>query len=398
MPFKIHHSVIHGFVKDARKDIAQVVKKDQLLDTKLPGVISLVKGMSVLLGKKENNQVWGRFGSDGREGPFPAAFGKCVGAQPIGDTPDAAAFLALTHLVVDQVTQQAAAEPLSTGGHILCAMYDTEAGDTAVIIAMIKQKGGVLLDENYVPVGIVEVDMSKLHQAAQIRVADFLEAAAAAAEKDPVAADNGADEDSPEVAIVAAAPVAQKAGADNDAVYLSFLSQRASRDSSAYFVTALGCVVGLSSTRATSKLFEAVDAYFNDRKEINTLRKQAKERLSEYLQGRLAAGEPATLNGVHEELIRVVPADKADYVADLQEYLNGEKFKVPEHFEVNADVVKRFSKVLLQNERISIKFDRGMLGSDANSTLFYDKDKKTLTYRNLPEEFVARLDSALKGG
>ena len=395
MPFKIHHSVIHGFVKESRKEIAQVVKKDQLLDSALPGVVSLVKGMSVLLGKKENNQVWGRFGSDGREGPFPVEFARCVGAQPVGDSPDAVGFLALSHLVVDQVTRQAAEEPLSTGGHILCAMYDTEAGETVVIIAMIKQKGGVLLDENYVPIGIVEVDMSKLHQAAQIRVADFLEATAEVTQKGaPGATDDTAN------AIAADALVAEQAATDEavDSVYLSFLSQRASRDSAAYFVTALGCVVGLSSTRATGKLFDAVDAYFSDRAEISMLRKQAKERLSEYLQGRLAAGEQATLDGVQEELIRVVPADKAAYVADLQEYLNGDKFKVPDHFEINPEVVKRYSKVVLQNDRISIKFDRGMLGSDANSTLFYDKANKTLTYRNLPEDFLRRLDSALNGG
>lgn len=74
MPIRIHHSVIHGFVKESRQPIASVVKKDVLLDSTQAGVVALVEGVSILLGKKENNQVWGHFGDDGRQGPFPAAF------------------------------------------------------------------------------------------------------------------------------------------------------------------------------------------------------------------------------------------------------------------------------------------------------------------------------------
>lgn len=365
MPIKIHHSVIHGFFKESRQPVANVVKKNVLLDCSLEGVISLVAGMSTLLGRRENNQVWGHFGTESREGLFPDAF-----AAYADNVLDAAGFLALTHIVVDEVTKCAATEPLSTGGHILCAVYDNEAGETIAIVAMIKQKGGVSLDENYVPIGIVEVDMSKLHQAAQIRIADFLRDANL---------QQGADED------------------ELDRNYLSFLSPRANRDSSGYFVTALGCVVGLSASKATAKVYEAVDAYFRNKAEIAPFRKLAKEKLTEYLQWQLGLDEPATLDGLREALERVVPHDKAAYVKDISEYLNGEQFKVPDNFQVSSTVVKRNSKVVLDSDRISVKFDPAILGTDANAPLHYDKANKTLTIRNLSDEFVRRLDSTLSG-
>src|SRR5580693_5891048 len=115
---RLRHSVIHGFDKEAQQPTQRVVKKPILLDNDLPAVQALVSGIATLLGKRANNQVWGHFGNDGREGPFPAQFSAYADSQD-----DSAVFLGLTHLAVDQIVLAADAEPFATGGHILFALF-----------------------------------------------------------------------------------------------------------------------------------------------------------------------------------------------------------------------------------------------------------------------------------
>ncbi|OWW18358.1 nucleoid-associated protein [Noviherbaspirillum denitrificans] len=366
MAFEIVHSVIHGFSKEPHQPVQNVVKKVALLDNTLPAVQSLVKGIATLLGKRANNQVWGRFGDDGREGPFPERFSAY--ANDLTQVDD---FLSLTHLAVDQLAVQAGDQPLATGGHILFSLYRDEGGSAVLLVAMIKQKSGVSLDNNYVPVGIVEVDMSKLHQAAQIRVAHFIE-------------DQHVEEDEEEGGI--------------DRNYLSFLSQRANGQASAYFITALGCVVGISSARATDKIFEAVDAFFQANGEIAQYRRAAKERVTEYLHQQLGSNQPASLDDICAVLNRVVRPEHVAHLESVSEFMNGPVYKIPDEFNVHKTALKKHAKVTLESERLNIKFDRAILGTTVNSEICYDKQNKTLLIRNLSDGFIEKLDSTILNG
>ncbi|WP_186079067.1 nucleoid-associated protein [Burkholderia gladioli] len=233
MPIQIRHSVIHGFEKEAGAQVARVVKKDRLLDNALESVNALVQGMVTLLGKKESSQIWGKFSDNGRQGLFPGRFEGYA-----GDLDSVAGFLDLSHLAVDEIARAAEGQHASTGGHILCSTYDDDRGNTRVIVAMIKQRSGLQLDADLVPINIIEVDMSKLHQAAQIRVGEFL----AARQQNQPAVD----------------------AEDADVSYLSFVAMRSDRGSSAYFVDALGCEV------AVGELEKDYD-YANDQLESDVL-------------------------------------------------------------------------------------------------------------------------------
>jgi len=366
MPIQLRHSVIHGFSKEAGQRDATVEKKDRLLNNALPAVFSLVEGMVNLFGKRESRQVWGRFAQDYREGPFPAGFSDYAGGAR-----GAEAFLELSGVIVDEIMRMAREQQASTGGHILCADYETEEGHPRFIVAMIKQRSGLQLSHDLVPVNVTEVDMSKLHQAALIRVDEYLDTA--------IAPDEEVEEGEPE-----------------DVDYLSFVAKTAD-GSSGYFKSALGCAVGVSSTTATKRLYAAVDKVFAENEQLRPFRRPAKERLTEYLRQCLG-GQAVTMEDVQAVIDRVVPPEHAEHVRDIAQVLNSDRFKVPESFHAQESVVKSQSKVSLDNGRISLKFDRAMLGREPQSELYFDEAGRTLTIQNLDEAMMARLRLTLAGG
>jgi nucleoid-associated protein len=367
MPIEIRHSVIHGFTKEAGEPVAHVDKKDRLLDNTLPSVFSLVQGMVTLLGKKESSQIWGRFGNNGREGPFPARF-----AGYVADIDSVDGFLALSHMAVDEIARAAQAQQASTGGHILCSTFDDEEGSTRVIVAMIKQRSGLQLDGDLIPINIIEIDMSKLHQAAQIRVGEFLRAPAQQG-------DRVDDEDEEEA----------------DVSYLSFVAMRADRGSSAYFVNALGCEVGVSSTKATTRLYKGVDTFFRNNAVLSPYLRGAKDALSSFLQREADAHRPVTMEGLQDVMDRVVRAEHAHLVRDMAQTLNGEPYRVPDGFRVSEKILRKHTRVSLEGPRLALKFERAMLGTNRNSELFFDEDARTLTIQSLSDEMIARLRQTL---
>lgn len=364
MPIQLRHSIIHGFSKDAGQRDARVEKKDRLLDNALPAVFSLVEGMVNLFGKRESRQVWGRFAQDRREGLFPTGFsGYASGAR------EAEAFLELSSVIVDEIMRMALEQQASTGGHILCADYNTEEGHPRFIVAMIKQRSGLQLSRDLVPVNVTEVDMSKLHQAALIRVDEYL--------------------------AIAAAPDEEAEPEDID--YLSFVAKKVD-GSSGYFKSALGCAVGVSSTTATTRLYTAVDKVFAENEQLRPFRRPAKERLTEFLRQRLGVNVVVSMEDVQAVIERVVPPEHAEHVRDIAQVLNSDRFKVPETFHAQESVVKSQSKVSLDNGRIFLKFDRAMLGREPQSELYFDEEGRTLIIQNLNEEMMARLRLTLAGG
>jgi len=395
MSIKVHHSIIHGFEKESKKDVGNVQKTKVLLDSDAQHVKSLVHGVAALFGRRGNSQDWGRFGNDGRQGPFPARFDAFI-----ANAADGANFLDMSHTILDEVTGLANKQQWATGGNVLCALYefvediepeapplpDDGPGDVVVasepdwqghvgelflLVAMVKQKSGLSLDKNLVPIGISEVDMSKLHQAALIHVNEYHK--------------------------VKALPPPEEGEDDlHDRIYLSFVAQRANR-SSTYFVNALGCVIGLTPAQATKKLFTAVDAFFTERKEIQKYRREAKELLAKHLQDAAVENRVVTIDRLHEVLIRAVPEELGAHVADITEYLNDVKRKVPASFQPSTRALARFANVVLNGEGYQVRFERTLLGKDANSDFHYNKEQKTLTIRNLGKSLTDKLDGVLAG-
>ncbi|MBV4472428.1 nucleoid-associated protein [Pseudomonas siliginis] len=366
-------AIIHSFKKIAHTDlVSDVVKKDVVLDIQNPALESLVEGINGLIGKEGNSVVYGQFADDGRQGPFPDRFGAYV--EVCGDETE---FIELTHLAMDQLVEQARDQTLATGGHILCAQYTSGASDF-FLVASIKQRGGIQLDENYVPKAIQEVDLKTVQQAARINFVKFasVTAAACAAAGNTVVDAEGAEE--------------------VDSTYLCFISRGRDSQASDYFISALGCAKGVASGRATKNAIDFVGRFFRSKKELKPFAYKAKEAVVRYLQDRLSDGKSARLDAICHAAIQHVPPDLVDEIAGLKDYLNEEKHRVPEDFTVNAKSLKEKTRIKGEAASWSLQFERGALGREATSDVYYDEDRKKLTLSNMNQELVELIEKELQ--
>jgi nucleoid-associated protein len=362
MSFELTHAVIHGFTKEANTSVVtSVVEKEVLLDSGLPAVISLVSQVSRLLGQPGNAVTYGQFADDLRQGRFPPKFREHAGALF-----DPASFLTLSHIAVAELAAQAEEEPLSTGGHILVAQYLTD-GAAFILVAMIKQKGGLILDENYVPKEIIEVDLAKVHQAARINVARY---------KLVETQDIESDEEEP------------------DRTYLCFLGQRRDNLAAGYFIKALGCSPGIAGSRATGNVLAAIDRFFSSAT-LKPHRTKARDSVVQYMKDRLTSGTLATLEDIVHAATVVVPAGEQGSLDGLAEFLNDEKTKVPDSFLVHAATLKRKTRIREDSGTWALQFEHQVLGESPDAPVQYDRVNKTLTLNELSDQLVRSVESEL---
>ncbi|WP_432218622.1 nucleoid-associated protein [Pseudomonas kribbensis] len=364
-------AIIHSFKKLAKTSfISDVVKKDVVLNTENPALQFLVNGIHGLIGKEGNSVVYGQFANDERQGPFPRRFTEFVATQDDEDQ-----FIDLTHLAMDQLVEQAGLQVLSTGGHILCAQYSSGASNFFLVASM-KERGGIQLDENYVPKEIQEVDLNKVQQAARINLGSFV-AIQAMATATPQTVESEAVEEA-------------------DSTYLCFISRGRDSQASDYFISALGCAKGVASGRATKNAIDNVAKFFRDKKSLKSFGYRAKEAVIKYLETQLAAGKSARLDSIVHAATAHVPADLVDEIVGLKDYLNSEKNKVPDDFTVNAKTLKEKTRIKGDASNWSLQFERGALGKDPAADVYYDEGRKKLTLSNMTTELIDVIEKELQ--
>lgn len=364
-------AIIHSFKKLAKTSfISDVVKKDVVLNTENPALQFLVNGIHGLIGKEGNSVVYGQFANDERQGPFPRRFTEFVATQDDEDQ-----FIDLTHLAMDQLVEQAALQVLSTGGHILCAQYSSGASNFFLVASM-KERGGIQLDENYVPKEIQEVDLNKVQQAARINLGSFVSIQA--------------------MATAAPQTVESEAVEEADSTYLCFISRGRDSQASDYFISALGCAKGVASGRATKNAIDNVAKFFRDKKSLKSFGYRAKEAVIKYLETQLAAGKSARLDSIVHAATAHVPADLVDEIVGLKDYLNSEKNKVPDDFTVNAKTLKEKTRIKGDASNWSLQFERGALGKEPAADVYYDEGRKKLTLSNMTTELIDVIEKELQ--
>lgn len=363
MAIDLKQAIIHSIAKARNTTvITAIVKKTTLLDVTDPAVASLVSGVNSLLGNPGNLLSYGQFGNDMREGRFPGAFGDYVPKSAKND-----AFLELSHCAVDQLADRAREEPFATGGHILVAAYESDTRPF-LLVAMIKQRGGIVLDDDYVPKTIQEVDMSKVHQAARINITRYKE-------------------------VVALGPVAEDDDAPEDRTYLSFVGAKTD-PAAGYFVTALGCTKGIASSRATSNVIAAVEAFFT-KPELKKYRTEAKNAVTSYLQEKLASGHDAVLSDIAFCATSGLKDKQEEVVEEFRVYLNSEQVKVPAAFPVHRTTLNKSTRIKAETGSWTVQFEKRLLGSSPNSPIYFDPKKKTLTLTGVSEDIAKEIQAEL---
>lgn len=382
MAFELKHAVIHSFEKTKHSSEIppnKIVKKP-LFNIKLNTVQSLVSGIHLLLGKPGNNVVWGQFADNERQGRFPKNTREFVSLN------DADTFEKLTHVALDELIDQAKEEALATGGHTLFASYINDS-IPFLLVANIKQRNGLRLGDDYVPIQSVDIDMSKVQQAARINLARLSETIAHS--------ESASEGDKSSICETE----------NSEKTYLCFISKGRDSEASAYFINALGCTRGIASSRATANAIDAVEDYFRGIEILRPYALQAKENVIAYLKRKLEEANEklgngkATLRGVQQAAASAIPAEKSDLIEaldELPEHLNDEKNQVPEEFTVNSAALNKKIRIKGSSSRWAVQFERGALGATANSTVWYIAEEGKLVLSEIPDILKNVIDKELR--
>ncbi|MEM7969878.1 nucleoid-associated protein, partial [Morganella morganii] len=100
-----------------------------------------------------------------RRGPFPAEFDKY--RNDTSKTLDDELFIGLSKNIMYQLYSEAKDRPAASGGLLLFADYIIKS-TRYFLIAMIKQKEGIVISDKLEPKELEHLDLAKLNQAARI--------------------------------------------------------------------------------------------------------------------------------------------------------------------------------------------------------------------------------------
>jgi nucleoid-associated protein len=387
MVIELVHTIIHGFEKETNTtEVGKIEKKSRTLDNSLGPVKALVEGVVNLIGKPGNTVIPGQFNNDQRQGKFPDEFDTFSQKCPIDNDYEnykeltEAEFIKLSHVALDELVKEASKQSFSTGGHILASCYKVE-NNLFLLIAMIKQRGGVSLNKDLVPIEVTEIDLSKVHQAVKINFSKYIEAAGEKID-DEEDDDNEVDIDD------------QDSESKQDVTYLYFLGTGRNTEASGYFVSALGCTKGVKSSRATNNAITAIINFFTT-DTLKQYKRRAKDDVIAYLKRKCLAKEPAQLSEIVQTAAAAVPAEAQASVEGLLAFMNDDKNKVPSEFAVHKQTLKKRSTIKGDEDGWLIQFDQSKLGINPNSTIYFNREKKTLTINALSDKFISAIEEAL---
>ena len=357
---RLNFAVIHSLEKEAQSNVAQIRHAPAPLDVSIPQVVSLAEQLSRLVGRDGSTVFWGQFGANNREGQFPGS------VENLTASIDLATFLTVSEVAMAELVAAARNERLSTGGFVCFVVYEV-GGSQFLLVAMIKERGALTLSPDMVPTEIRELDLSKLHQAARVNLGRYEEFLS-----------RGLDAVDAE---------------DAERTYLCFVNKGARNEVAKYFIEALGCEKGVSSTRATRSAVDAVKKFATSKPEIKAHARKVRRAVIDHM---AALPEGATMTvATLVSVVRVALGDEfSEHIEDLSTYLNGDDAQVPDSFVVSAQYIKSVTRITAQADGWKLSFEDTEI-SETEGPLIYDRANKSLRIRRLPDETVKKIETTL---
>src|SRR3546814_20784090 len=75
----------------------------------------------------------------------------------------------MSKVAMEELRGKASQESFATGGHVCFFVYRIRTS-SFLLVAMVKERGGMVLSAALEPTEITEIDLSKLHQAARVNL------------------------------------------------------------------------------------------------------------------------------------------------------------------------------------------------------------------------------------
>lgn len=360
---KIKFAVIHELVKIQHKPIQPSIIRTAPLDPTNETVSKVVGEVTNVYGRKQNSAHYGIFSTGKDRGGFPDSFEQYASIQ----APTAQNFMTISRAVMENLFEKAENITPASGGYLLFSDYEL-LNNRFFMIAMIKGREGFRLSATLEPEELLELDLTKLNQAARINLNKYK-------------------------SYKVAAP------ADKQEInYLSFVSPSSSQSAAGYFVTALGCSKGTASALATKTLIKESSVFFEKTPELTEFKSKFREDLIEYL-NKKKPGDSIRLSEVEQLARKYIPSkeqEQADKIAEnFLEYLNGDEHSIPVEFPISHATVQKFTHISYKDENLQIKFEKLSFGDDPNASVFFDQKNKKLTFNNIPTALLELLESEL---
>lgn len=249
----------------------------------------------------------------------------------------------------------------------MCFVVYEVGGSQFLLVAMIKERGALTLSPDMVPTEIREIDLSKLHQAARVNLGRYEEFLS----RGPDAVD----------------------AEDVERTYLCFVNKGLRNEVAKYFIEALGCEKGVSSTRATRSAVDAVKKFVSSKPEIRAHARKVRRAVIDHM---AALPDGATMTvGTLVSVVRVTLGDDhSEHLEELSTYLNGEAAQVPHSFVVSAQYIKSVTRITAQADGWKLSFEDTEI-SETEGPLIYNRGEKSLRIRRLPDETIRKIEATL---
>jgi nucleoid-associated protein len=242
-------------------------------------------------------------------------------------------------------------ENLATGGHLLF-IYMTSQEKDLFMVAMVKDKKGLMFNEKLELLDIKELDLNKLNQAIRINITQWL--------------------------------------GKTEKAYLSFL-KKGPGDVAQYFLDTFGCTDSIPSKTSTKAVFDVAEALCETAGQSIQATKSIKDQICKYLEEN---PKEVLLGRISLIVDANLPNEFEGQYLDLA---NSEEYQISNVFSPNKLILQSYKKIIHETSKWKIKLDKDVIGStDSDKEIVYNPEDQTLTFKDLPPSLKAELLNALE--
>jgi|GEM_PF-6863975 len=355
----LHNVIVHQIHKEQNSnEVSMHFAPHGELDCDDLYVEDLVSGI-VKAYNRTGGVSWGAFEDEPDIYPFKAKLINFV--QSDDDTQNTkigedAHFVKLSKYIVKALKDKIEDKPFATGGYIVVAYYsDEESSAPYFLIAMVKDKQGVTFDADLRVVEIQQIDLTKLHMAAQVNVSKLQ-------------------------------------SQNEDEACLGFMKGASSTEVAEYFAKAIGCRDLIKNNDSVRSVFNIVNEVCDD----GGIDYDRKEDVVRAVHGMLhdSVNAPVDLKNVELFVNELLPKKLHD---DFDALCNVEGYPVSSTFKPTAAILKKQIQCTLKAPRWKMTFEREIFGhiTDQGATIRFNPEDSSLTFLNLPEKAIKEIKQML---
>ncbi len=351
---ELKHLVIRELHKE--EDQATVIsERGGSVNTQPPVVPDMVLSLNNALARR-STLTHGSFNKENPNGyPFIQAF-----ESYLSEEQSSSDFLKLSDLGITQLAaaMDSPSSHSAVGGYIIFAHYQQERYEF-LLVALVRNRSAISLNEQLSPTEVNEVDLDKLHQAAKINITSY-----------------------------------QK-GKDS---YLSFMGTKEKGDITHYFSNAFGCTDVTPSKKSTGYLIRATRDFCTQNGMYDE-REQVVEDVVSYLSRQRSEKNTANLPEIEQIFDQHIPTEKAEEVTGkFGRFANSERYQVSQEFQPHTHTLNAHTKLKAKADNWQVDFAKRSLGIvGSGSDIEFDEEKQILVLRRMPSRVVEQIKRTLEG-